>query len=121
MPQRGGAWDGEVGYPSWCANDCRHEVRARDCCIRLRNAALPPPPRRTFVPHPSTVAPVTTFLSAALPHLDPTPVSSETCMYTMTPDEDFVIDWHPANRDIIVAAGFSGEWGRGAVQLGDGR
>ncbi len=31
-----------------------------------------------------------------------------TCMYTMTPDQDFVIDAHPVNDRIWIAAGFSG-------------
>ena len=30
------------------------------------------------------------------------------CMYTMTPDEHFVIDLHPAYRHVAIGAGFSG-------------
>lgn len=30
------------------------------------------------------------------------------CMYSMTPDEDFIIDTHPENPNIVIAAGFSG-------------
>lgn len=30
------------------------------------------------------------------------------CMYSMTPDEDFIIDTHPENANIAIAAGFSG-------------
>ena len=32
----------------------------------------------------------------------------KTCLYTMTPDEDFIIDLHPAYPNIAIAAGFSG-------------
>lgn len=32
----------------------------------------------------------------------------KTCMYTMTPDENFIIDRHPENDNIIIASGFSG-------------
>ena len=32
----------------------------------------------------------------------------KTCMYTMTPDEDFIIDRHPVHPNIVIAAGFSG-------------
>lgn len=32
----------------------------------------------------------------------------KTCMYTMTPDENFIIDHHPDNHNIIIASGFSG-------------
>ncbi|MFA9558391.1 N-methyl-L-tryptophan oxidase [Evansella sp. AB-rgal1] len=31
-----------------------------------------------------------------------------TCMYTLTPDEDFIIDLHPKYKNIAIAAGFSG-------------
>ncbi len=32
----------------------------------------------------------------------------KTCMYTMTPDEHFVIDTHPEHRHVVIACGFSG-------------
>jgi sarcosine oxidase len=35
---------------------------------------------------------VSDFVQRRLPAFDPTPQSSETCIYTMTPDEDFVLD-----------------------------
>ncbi len=55
-----------------------------------------------------TVAPVTAWLERHVPFVDPAPVFAETCLYTMTPDEDFVIDVLPADPDVVVAAGFSG-------------
>ena len=33
---------------------------------------------------------------------------SEVCLYTETPDEDFIIDVHPKCPEILIAAGFSG-------------
>ena len=32
----------------------------------------------------------------------------KTCMYTLTPDEDFIIDLHPNYSNVAIAAGFSG-------------
>lgn len=32
----------------------------------------------------------------------------KTCMYTLTPDEDFIIDLHPSYSNVAIAAGFSG-------------
>ncbi|MCR8630168.1 N-methyl-L-tryptophan oxidase [Paenibacillus radicis (ex Xue et al. 2023)] len=32
----------------------------------------------------------------------------KTCMYTLTPDEDFIIDLHPTYSNIAIASGFSG-------------
>jgi monomeric sarcosine oxidase len=33
---------------------------------------------------------------------------SSVCLYTMTPDEDFIVDHHPKFRNVVFAAGFSG-------------
>jgi monomeric sarcosine oxidase len=33
---------------------------------------------------------------------------SAICIYTMTPDEDFIVDHHPKFKNVIFAAGFSG-------------
>ena len=34
--------------------------------------------------------------------------TSKTCLYTYSKDDDFIIDHHPANEDVIITAGFSG-------------
>ena len=33
---------------------------------------------------------------------------SATCLYTMTPDDDFIVDHHPEFKNVVFAAGFSG-------------
>ena len=33
---------------------------------------------------------------------------SATCLYTMTPDDDFIVDHHPEFSNVVFAAGFSG-------------
>uniref|UniRef100_A0A670K9N4 Peroxisomal sarcosine oxidase n=1 Tax=Podarcis muralis TaxID=64176 RepID=A0A670K9N4_PODMU len=48
------------------------------------------------------------FVSKYLPGLEPEPAVQERCMYTNTPDEDFVLDRHPHFRNIAIGAGFSG-------------
>ncbi|XP_051891520.1 peroxisomal sarcosine oxidase isoform X2 [Pristis pectinata] len=48
------------------------------------------------------------FLSKEFPGLDPKPAVIEYCMYTNTPDLDFILDHHPDHRNIIIGAGFSG-------------
>ncbi len=35
-------------------------------------------------------------------------VKKATCMYTMTPDEDFIVEPHPEHPHVLIAAGFSG-------------
>jgi len=51
---------------------------------------------------------VSQFLADVLPDLDPIPTEGSVCMYTMTPDEHFVIDQHPRFDHVFLAAGFSG-------------
>ena len=33
---------------------------------------------------------------------------STTCLYTVTPDENFIVDHHPEFNNVVFAAGFSG-------------
>ncbi|KAK1198747.1 SOX oxidase, partial [Pygoscelis papua] len=58
-------------------------------------------------PHPD-VALLSSFISSYLPGLEPRPAVVETCLYTNTPDEDFILDRHPKFSNIIIGAGFSG-------------
>ncbi|PKG22858.1 N-methyl-L-tryptophan oxidase [Niallia nealsonii] len=47
------------------------------------------------------------FLSQFMPSADQLKYG-KTCMYTLTPDEDFIIDVHPAYPNVAIASGFSG-------------
>ncbi|MEE6469088.1 hypothetical protein FKM82_008497 [Ascaphus truei] len=48
------------------------------------------------------------FISHYLPSLHPEPAVIEQCMYTNTPDRNFILDRHPLHKNIIIGAGFSG-------------
>ena len=48
------------------------------------------------------------WLNAIMPNADFTYVEGSTCMYTLTPDRDFLIGPHPHYPNVIVGAGFSG-------------
>ena len=41
------------------------------------------------------------------------------CMYTVTPDEDFIVDRHPDQANVVFAAGFSGHGFKFAPALGE--
>src|SRR5262245_9695224 len=41
-----------------------------------------------------------TYVKSVLPTLGDTIIETETCRYTMTPDEDFIIDLHPNHPQI---------------------
>lgn len=58
-------------------------------------------------------------LAAALPLLAGRLLKAETCLYTMTPDENFIIDRHPEFRQITLAAGFSGHGFKFATVVGE--
>ncbi|XP_046546821.1 peroxisomal sarcosine oxidase-like [Haliotis rubra] len=62
---------------------------------------------------------VTAYVKEHFPGLEPTPSITEQCIYTVTPDEDFIIDQHPQHHNIIVAAGFSGHGFKLAPVVGD--
>jgi sarcosine oxidase len=58
-------------------------------------------------------------LAEALPSLAGRLLHAETCLYTTTPDEHFVIDKHPEFPQVTVAAGFSGHGFKFASVLGE--
>ena len=43
----------------------------------------------------------------------------ETCLYTMSPDEHFIVDQHPRHRNVVLAAGLSGHGFKFASVLGE--
>ncbi|XP_073524017.1 peroxisomal sarcosine oxidase [Phyllobates terribilis] len=48
------------------------------------------------------------FVSQYLPGLHPKPAVIEQCMYTNTPDCNFILDYHPLHKNIVIGSGFSG-------------
>jgi len=58
-------------------------------------------------------------LSTTVPRLAGRLLRAETCLYTMTPDEHFVIDQHPEHPAVTLAAGFSGHGFKFASVVGE--
>jgi sarcosine oxidase len=54
-----------------------------------------------------------------IPTLNGPTLDARTCMYTMTPDEHFVLDRHPEFPQVSVAAGFSGHGFKFASVVGE--
>lgn len=54
------------------------------------------------------VAPVRAFLEGLIPSAARKYRASKVCLYTMTPDEHFVIGLHPHHDSVVIAGGFSG-------------
>ena len=63
------------------------------------------PERRTFERDETAFRSVTTFLADHLPAAVGPPIYTKTCLYTLTPDRDFVIDRLPEQPGVSVALG----------------
>ncbi len=63
------------------------------------------PDRRSFDPDEDITARVRSFLAARLPQLDAPLHKVKTCLYTLTPDRDFVIDALPGHSNVLLAIG----------------
>ena len=78
---------------------------------------------RTFTPNPRASADLRGFLERAIPGALGPELYTKTCLYTLTPDRDFVIDTLPEHPQIAIAIGaghafkFAGLIGRILSQL----
>ena len=62
-----------------------------------------------YTPDESNVEGLRQFMQSHIPEVANAPVrESRICLYTMTPDEHFIIDTHPEYPHIAIGAGFSG-------------
>ena len=57
--------------------------------------------------------------AALLPGVSTDVVEGQTCLYTKTPDEHFILDRHPHHPHVVVMAGFSGHGFKFGAVLGD--
>ena len=48
------------------------------------------------------------FIRRFLPNADGPPRHTAVCMYTNTPDEHFLLDWHPTHANVLIASPCSG-------------
>ncbi len=58
--------------------------------------------------HEAEIERVRAIVARYIPQLGGESLDARTCMYTLTPDEHFILDRHPAHPQIVIAAGFSG-------------
>lgn len=64
-------------------------------------------------------APLEKFISEVMPDLEKKSVRHAVCMYTMTPDANFLIDEHPDHPGLYLGAGFSGHGFKFTPVLGE--
>ena len=66
------------------------------------------------------VAPLRSALRDVLPDLSRSPVrDSTTCIFTNTPDHDFVIDFHPEHSNVLISSPCSGHGFKFASAIGE--
>lgn len=81
----------------------------------LHHAGPPADPDETGEPDPAIVRWVSGWAARRYPGLDPEPIAVETCLYTNTADESFVLERHGR---IVVASACSGHGFKFAPALG---
>jgi sarcosine oxidase len=64
-------------------------------------------------------AAVIEFARAALPGMIARLLDRAVCLYSMTPDRDFIVDRHPEHDKVVIAAGFSGHGFKFAPVIGE--
>lgn len=69
--------------------------------------------------HDDDVAPVRKFIAEHLHGVTHEVARHSVCMYTMTPDEHFILDRHPKYPNVAFAAGFSGHGFKFASVVGE--
>src|SRR6185295_10060567 len=58
--------------------------------------------------HPEEIELMRSAIANRIPALNSTFLKACTCLYTNTPDKNFVITVHPQHPQVVVACGFSG-------------
>ncbi len=69
--------------------------------------------------HSSDVERLREFLLAQLPGIEPEPARHSVCLYTLSPDQHFIVDLHPRWSNVAVACGFSGHGFKFAPVVGE--
>ncbi len=77
-------------------------------------------PNQPFIVDEDEVEAVRDFLRLVIPEAALADISLvDVCLYDMTPDEDFILDVHPASATVIIGSGFSGHGFKFGPVLGD--
>jgi sarcosine oxidase len=75
---------------------------------RAPNTRLCTPETIERTVQPAEVAAMRRAISPLIPALTEKCVHAVTCMYTNTPDENFILSRHPKYRQVVIGCGFSG-------------
>lgn len=81
------------------------------------DACTPETVRREVTP--SDIGELESFTDTYMPYANGGVIKSLVCLYTMTPDNHFVIDRHPGFQNLVYATGFSGHGFKFAPVVGE--
>lgn len=73
---------------------------------------------RDFYSTPKEEADLRSFLSRYMPQANGELNEGKVCLFSMTPSEDFIIDFHPQHKNVVIAGGFSGHGFKFASAIG---
>lgn len=77
-------------------------------------------PNQPYEIEPAEVASVRAFLRRTIPAATEAElVSTDRCMYDMSPDEHLILDHHPGGAGVIIGAGFSGHGFKFSIVVGE--
>jgi monomeric sarcosine oxidase len=76
-------------------------------------------PNQGYEPDMDEVEAVRAFLRMVIPGAAQAELAGvDRCMYDVTADEDFILDYHPGGRGVVIASGFSGHGFKFGVLVG---
>ena len=68
---------------------------------------------------PDYIEQIASWVTRWMPQSAPRATEAAVCLYTNTPDLDFILDRHPQQQNIVVAGGFSGHGFKFSILIGD--
>jgi monomeric sarcosine oxidase len=96
------------GFPSVPGLGVKMAEHAGGSYLPHADSPVPPPGPADLDPIAAIAAKYMPKLAGSYPEARSRLLRSATCLYTMTPDEDFIVDHHPEFNNVVFATGFSG-------------
>lgn len=96
------------GFPSVPGLGVKMAEHAGGSYLPHADSAVSPPGPADLDPIAAMAAKYMPKLAGGYPEARSRLLRSTTCLYTVTPDENFIVDHHPEFNNVVFAAGFSG-------------
>jgi monomeric sarcosine oxidase len=77
------------------------------------------PQTKENIPNMSLISRVGDYINNNFKYVKSSPLDPQSCYYTMTKDENFILDFHPDSDQVVIGAGFSGHGFKFAPLVGE--